>query len=269
MYVTAIKFMYGLSLQEWSRQVDLLESGLCIISLQPNYNIIISTSAEPPGTALTAGLVVRVLYDSVTDMATRQPGFYRVANHIKVNEKKIGKMFIVSSNLSLNDEDRSNRTSTAAFQRSIESSNIREGNTGNITQTFNFNEIIDPHDRRFKITWEWEAKNIPAQDIFSAALNGLAAVAQFDHDGPCEHITALSTSGNTVFHVGRSTRAILLGGIIARTFYLLINQLFLVQRRFEALWFYLSINGVNIGDGYIHKIERVGGDNATNQVASE
>lgn len=230
---------------------------------------MIITSDVPPGTAFTTALVVKVLYESITDMATRQPGFYQVAGYIEINGKRVGRMYIGSTNLSLNDEDVLNATLTANSPRSIESSFVGELDTGNITQPSNSDEIIDPHDRRFKITWKWETKNIPAQDIFSAALNGLATVAQYDYNGPCDYITALSTLGNAVFHIGRSTGATLLASTISRAFYLLINQLFLGQRRFKELWIYLSIDGVNIADGYIHKVERVGAGNVIGGVTSE
>lgn len=269
LYVTAIKLMYGLSKQPWSSPVELLESGLCIISQQPDYNVIILTADRHPGTTLTTGMVVKVLYESVTDMATREPGFYQINDFITLNGETIGKMIIDSNNLLLNHEGVLNATLTADFPHNIASSHPTERDIGDVTQPSNSNEIIDPHDRRLKITWEWGGKNIPAQDIFSAAFNGLAASALYDHDGPCEYITALSASGNAVFHIGRSTRTTVFAGVIARAFYLLINQLFLVQRRFEELWIYLSINGINFADGYIHKVGRVGAGNSTQGVASE
>lgn len=261
--------MYGLTKQAYSSHVDLIESGLYIVSEQPDYNIIIITTDQPGSTALTTGMVVKALYESITDMATRKPGFFQLADYIELNGEAIGKMFIDSSDRSLNDERVSNATLTADASRSIASSHVADSNTGDISLPSNPREIIDPYDPRFKITWEWGGKNIPAQDIFSAAFNGLAAVSLYDHYGPCEYITALSASGNAVFHIGRSTRTQLFAGIIARAFYLLINRLFLVQRRFEEVWIQMSIHNVVIADGYIHKVVRVGAGNVTEGVASE
>lgn len=260
--------MYGLSKQGWFSRVELVESGLFIVTEEPDYNVIIITSEQSRRIALTTGMVVKVLYESITDMATRQPGFYQVADYIEINRELIGKMFIDMNDLALNEKRVPNATLSADFPHSSASSKTSDNNTRDITQPSNFMEIIDPYDSRFKITWEWGGKNIPAQDIFSAAFNGLTAVAMYDHSGPCEYITALSASGNAVFHLGRSTRTALVAGIVARAFYLLINQLFLVQRRFEELWIHLSIRGINVADGYIHKVGRVDAGNVTGGVAS-
>lgn len=271
LYVTAIRLMYGLSQQPWSSPVELLESGLFIVTQTPDYGVIIYTSNMPPTTVLTTGNVVKVLLESVTDMATLDPGFYQVACFIEIEETRIGKMLITKMGdpeLGSDDEGFANETLSAGSLPSIGPSKDIEGPLGNSTQLAASDEIIDFSDRRFKITWQWDGKNIPNQDVFSAALIGLAAAAQYDKYGPCDSVTALSISGNTVFHIGRSSKETLYGGQIARTFFLLINQLFLVQRRFEEMWITLWYDGMIIGDGYIYKVVRLGAGNATERVAS-
>lgn len=266
--------MYGLTLQSWSSPVELLESGLGIVTQTPNYNVIIFTNDEPPGTELTTSLVVKVLLEAVTDMARRDPGFYQVAIFMAISEIRIGRMMIYNrrdpDTQPLDDEGVFIGTSTARSHNSTGSIYGIDRSSPNITLLTDFNSIIDPSDRRFKITWQWDGENIPNQDIFSAALNGLAIVAQFDRDDPCPSITALSTSRNAILHIGRSTtEETLFAGQISRTFFLLINKLFLVQRRFEEMWIDLSYDGESIADGYIYKVRRLGGGNATQGVANE
>lgn len=247
--------MYGLGKQPWYSPVDLIDSGLYIVTETPDFNVVILTSDIPPSTALTTGMVVKVLYESITDMATQSPGFYEVADFISLNDKKIGKMFIDAERLSLNnDEGVANPASPANPSHS--SIPITSPNTASNPQPTTPNQITDPHDPRFTITYDWTGTNIPAQDIFSAAFNGLAAIALHNHDSPCEYITALSASGNAVFHIGRSSRAELLAAIVARGFYLLINRLFLVQRRFEEVFVCMRINGVGVADGYVYKVRK-------------
>lgn len=266
-YVTAIKFVYGLGQQAWSSQVDLIDSGLVVVTEKPDYNVVILTSDKPPSTALTTGMVVKVLYETITDMATQAPGFYEAANFISLHDKKIGTMFIDTERLSLNnDEGVANTASPASPSHS--SIPLLPITSPSNPQPTTPNQIIDPHDPRFTITYDWTGTNIPAQDIFSAAFNGLAAVALHDLTSPCEYITALSASGNAVFHIGRSSRTELFAAIIARGFYLLINRLFLVQRRFEEVFVTMRIHGVGVADGYVYKVRKGGVGNGADGVAS-
>lgn len=251
--------MYGLTLQPWHSPVELLESGLCIVSNQPDYNILIITSNEPPGKELTTGMVVRTLYEAITAMARRDPGFHMVSSVMKLDDERIGKLFIDSSDLSLPNLDLPNTTS---ILEGLDASNTSLTNAKELnatTQLSDTRSLTDPHDRKLKISWKWDPFNIPAQDIFSATLNALATSAQYDKEGPVEHITAFSTSGNAILHIGRLTSVNIYGGIVSRVFYLLITELFLKRKRFEECWFEVSYEGLGIADGYFHKVERVGG----------
>ena len=276
-YVTAITLMYGLSLQPWSATVELVESGLVVITKAPAYDVVILTSDTTVGADLTTELCVQALYRAVNDMAVRQPGFYQSTNYIVEGPGiPIGRILITdinhpSVNSATNSSDGVLLDMTiATFDGQTNTLTNRTLNNRNPTTNADSGQLIDPDNPSFKIFYQYTGKTILAGDLFSAALDGLASVAQYNNKGICDSITALSVKRNVVFHVGRSTAEVqVLAGILAKAFFLLVRDLFLVQKRFQEMEFGMEVAGMMIADGYILKFPQSGVGNVTNLVTSE
>ena len=261
--------MYRLSQQGWSSTVELVHSGLKAVSLQsPNYNVIIYTNDITPSTELTTGLVVRALYEMVVCMAKQQPGFYQARSFMTLQGRAIGgssitRMVDIPSPISKDDEFLYNTSRTPI----LDQNGKRSGNAS--LAVGGSGEIPDPEDSRFKISYQYDGKNIASLDILSAVLDGLATVAQYNEDGPCPYITAVSFSGNTAIHIGPVPGEALFGWHVSRTLYLLIFRLFLVQGIFREMNFSLFYYGTMTAKGYIMKMRSVGGDGRVGLTVSE
>ncbi len=254
-YVVAIDLMYGLSKQSWSKQVELIESGLLVVLQTPEYNVIIYTSHQT--TDLTTGLCVQILYQAVNCMATRNPGFYQSTNFATLRNRPIARLLITdldhwdfppigTSNSSIHSIE----TRSYDLVNSLEAT---ETTSPTSTPTADSGELTDPDDNLFKIRYQYSGQRVLNGDVFSAAIDGLAMAAQYDSDGPCDSITALSISRKVVWHIGRSTTHPTFTSELTRVFFLMIRDLFLKERRFQELWFHLEYEGEIVADGYVIK----------------
>lgn len=114
-------------------------------------------------------------------------------------------------------------------------------------------------------------KSIPAQNLFSAAVDGIASTAQYEWNQICSHALEVSFSGNVAFHIGPyySSKDLLYGWIV-KMFSFLVIYITRAQRKFQEMDFTLSWQGKQVGSGYIMKLsslESHGGD-GTNVIAS-
>ena len=258
--------MYGLSQQAWSATVDLVHSDLRTVK-QSGYNVIIYTSDSPPNTGLTTGLAVRALFDVIVSMTTEGLGFYKVTTNIKSQGRAIGRIHITNidptSSPTISNHDPLNTTSTLNV---LDNHASRSVNTSLVTYSGN---IPDPDDERFEVSYQYDSKNLRSQEVLSAMLAGLANVAQYNDDGPCPWISAVSSTGNLVLHVGGLPSEVLLGWHISRMIYLLVYHLFLVQRILKEMSFTLFYYGTPIAEGYMKSMRSVGGDGGTGLAATQ
>ena len=250
--------MFGLSKQSWYKQVELIDSGLLLVLRTPEYNVIISTSDTHATTDLTTGLCVKALYTAVDRMATRRPGFYESTNFITVNGNPIARILItdfdhwglptnnVSNNMSFN-------TPAIRPNESLNFLSVTQTTLSTSTPTPTSGSVTDPNDPLYKIHYTYSSHKLPNGDIFNAALDGLALVAQFDYEGPCDSITALSSSRNVVWHIGRTSLEVTFATEFSRMFYLMITEVFLKEKKFMEMWIDVEYEGDKIADGYILK----------------
>ena len=249
--------MYGLSLQSWSAQVELVNSGLAMVVQTPSYNVIIYTSDTQKTTDLTTGLCVRALYLAVMCMAEREPGFYESSNYIVKNGEPIGRVLITTVDFSVNSMNDAfhapNGTLTINEHdyTSLQARTTTSSPTS--TPSANAGVVIDPDDSLYRIRYEFLGQKLPTGDVLNAAFDGLATVALHSHLSHLDDLTAISVSRKVVWHIGRSSDERLLGGEISRAFFLLVSNLFLTQRRFQEVWYHVDYDGDNIADGYVIK----------------
>lgn len=117
--------------------------------------------------------------------------------------------------------------------------------------------VVDPDDPRFSISWIFGGRSVPAQEVLSSVIDGIATVAPYETD---EYVTGISFSGNVVFHIGKSLGATLLCGQISKT-YTYLSIAILKSRNFMEMDFTLKYDGKTVGTGDVFKISDVEGHN--------
>lgn len=264
-YVAAIKLMYGLSQQAWSSTVDLVHSHLGTVQ-QPGFDAIIYTSDNPPSTQLTTGLAVRALLDVVTSMATGEPGFYQVTSNLTLQGQPIGKIRISNTfeipSPVLAEHQGANSNST------FDVLNGTGSPSANASLSALSGNIPDPDNKSFRIRYEYVGEEIRSNEMLSTVLNGLADVALFNEDSTCDWLSVVSTTGNTIFHIGALPRQTLLGWHISRAFYLLVYKLFLVQLSLKEMRFQLYYYDTQIAFGFIKMTQAIEGEGGAGLTAS-
>lgn len=262
-YVIATTLMYRLTHKGWS---DAMNQDARRISSGNGRACIVTTDASPRR-QLTTEYAVRALYQAIKDMANGTPGFYCAKVSISASGLHVGTMMItkpqsprsnsitkslsMASSMSLPLDD---------YQAHPASSNLTASSSDSES-----GEIIDSEDAHFRIRYQYDDINIPAQDLFFAFFDGIAQTAQLDHNAPCSHITAVSASGNFVIHVGggEDFGMVLMTGHIKRAFWLLIATFYYPRKRFEGVDFGIFLDGKKLANGYMMKLAPVSGRNGT------
>lgn len=116
--------------------------------------------------------------------------------------------------------------------------------------------VIDHDDPRLRVEYEYQ-RNMPRSDLWTAALDGLVTAMQYDGAARCDHISAVSISGNLVFHINELPNHMLNYGVAVKTFRLvaLINMGYKEYRELEMSIFY---DGTKVGEGYALSLGRAG-----------
>ena len=120
--------------------------------------------------------------------------------------------------------------------------------------------VIDPEDLKFSISWIFDGRSVPAQEVLSSVIDGIATVAPYETDAQCAYITGVSFSGNVVFHIGQSLDATLLCGQISKA-YIYLSIVILKNRKFMEMDFTLRYDGKTIGTGHVLKMSVAGSHN--------
>lgn len=218
------------------------------------------------GQGLQPGYIILAIYDTVLRMYNKQPGF-NVANcQIFLRKQKIGfmGMFPYRSQKVLSGSQNDTMTESEGTEGSLSLVN------GTGTLTDDSDVIVDPTDPRFTISWRASGQSIPAQDMFSSALDGTVSSAQYGWNQICSHALGVSFSGNVAFHIGPSYSEDLLCGWMVRTFILIVMYVARTRRVLQEMDFTLSYQGKQVGSGYIMKLPSVEshGGNGTDGIAS-
>ena len=250
--------MYGLSEQPWSSEVDLSKL-LYVQSTGRNVEktVAIITGMEAPG--LQPGHVILALYESVLAMYSRRPGFYSVVVTVHLQGRYIGRALMIAPYASQTMFDSQNRTILGDDMFKHTSSVTADSGV-----------FVDPEDSRFRISWTFDGRSVPAQEIFSAVLDGIMTIAQYGIDVPCAYVTGVSFSGNVAFHVGRVDGQGLLCGQMSRVFLAIPHWIIMIERKFTEMDFTLEYAGRKIATGYIFKVSSVASQdkNSTGKIAA-
>lgn len=261
-YIDSIRAMFDLSQQPWSDGVDLTNLGLVAV---PGGHVSLTLHELAQG--LQPGHIILAIYDTVLRMYNKQPGFYAVNCQIYLRAQGVGNIAMLPSRLQKVPSGSQN--DTMAGSEGTEGSLSLVNGTGTLTDDSGV--IIDPSDPRFSISWTANGKSIPAQDIFSAVVDGIASTAQYEWNQICSYALGVSFSGNVAFHIGPySSSEGLLCGWIVKTFSFLVIYVVRARREFQEIDFTLSWQGQKMGSGYIMKLSSIEshGGNGTDGIAS-
>ncbi len=256
-----IYVMSVLSTQPWAGEADL--SNLTIV-IAPGQRVTFSIFKDDP--ELQPGQIILALYDILLTMYNKRPGFYKVTFNVYLQGRKIATIFMFDSQPG--PPFPANKSDTIAGFEGTKRTLSLVNSTDNLED--DSGEVVDPKDPSFRISWAVDGKSIPVQEIFSAAVDGIATTAQSRYVDTCSFTTGVSFSGNIAFHIGQHRDEILLCGQIIKVFGLLVELVVKNQRKFLEMDFILNYDGVKIGEGYIMKLSPVGsqGGNATENVAA-
>ena len=243
-YLVIISAMDKLSMQPWSGPVDLSDS---TVIFSPGQRVALSTFGESE--QLQPGHIILALYHIVFEMYSQRPGFYKLSCIVSLREQIIAKIYMV--------QGRGIQHGTLAKPEGREGTVSLVGNIDNLTADSGV--VVDPEEALFRIAWTVDGKSIPVQEIFSAAVDGIATTAPNGYTNLCSHATGVSFSGNLAFHIGQYSDHNLHCGTISRAFRLLVQLVVKDQRKFQEMDFTLDYDGVKIGDGYVLKMSSVEG----------
>ena len=264
-YVIATTLMYRLAQKRWSEPMN---QDARRISEGDRRACIVFTDTSP-SRQLTTEYAVRALYQVIKDMADGTPGFFCAKVSILASGLRVGTMLITKPQR----PRRPNITRSSDVNSTMASSSSRSSqgysNPTAISDDPESGEIIDREDTHFRISYQYDGINVPAQDLFFAFFDGIAQTARLDHDAPCDYITAVSASLNFVIHIGggEDPGMVLTTGHIKRAFWLLIASFYYPRKRFEGVEFSMFLEGKKLANGFMMKFPSASRRNGTGLTA--
>lgn len=211
------------------------------------------------------GYIAIALYNAVNAMFSLQPGFFESNTRFVLHGRQIGTMAIVKASLgdvaeyALNGNNTTNSTTVVPNTdlSFLNATVIKNGRNNEYHNSLILgSSAIDHEDHRLKVEFEYQT-NVPRSDLWTAALDGMVTAMQFDGAARCDHISAVSISGNLVFHINELPNHMLTCGVAVKTFRLmaLISMGYKEYKELEMSIFY---DGTKVGEGYVLKIGRAG-----------
>lgn len=202
------------------------------------------------------GYIMIALYNAVNAMFQLQPGFFKCDTEFMLQGRKIGSLEIFAlrrpptgsvSGHAIAGNTTVNSTITTAPQLDFELSNaesIKHGGSNTLTES-----ATDTDDPRLKINFEYQ-RSVPRQDLWTSVLDGMVTAAQYDAGARCEYITAVSISGNLVFHINELSNQILSYNLAMKTFRL-VAIVSMRDKVYKELDFTVSFDGIQLAEGYV------------------
>ena len=173
--MSTIKAMLVLSRQSWAGEIDLRWISLI---LSPDGPVFLGIFDQGPGVQesghLQPGHVILALYNLVLTMYKRRPGFFLVDCGISLGDRgTIGRIYMspIMPTIVQSSRSHGNLTETKAT--------VQAGSfvSSKVSLTDDSDIIVDPEDTNFRIPWTVYGTSIPVQEIFSAAMDGIATTA--------------------------------------------------------------------------------------------
>ena len=235
---------------------DPLAGGIVTTS-DVTIDIVARASTGP----ITAGYIVTALYHTVNAMFQLQPGFFTCVTLLLLHGQAIGGMEISTQRQersSIGDGGGQALTGNITVNSTIVvpevdstmlNSTLNE-NKENSKNTFILTESkVDPDDPKLEVEYEY-GKVIQRSDLWSAVFDGIATGAQFEVTARCIYLTAVSISGNLVFHVNDLDNHLFTYQLAVSTFRLMALES-MGSRIYKELEMGIFYDGTKVAEGYV------------------
>lgn len=241
--------MWELSIQSWTAQIDPKRPGPVVQAL--DNRVFAVTTIDGP--TLQVGHVVLAYHQTILDMYKRRPGFFSAITRIMLDGQRIGRAGLLPEPPLLgNPNSTMPDLVNTANPPLVSSTKSVAANSG---------VVIDPEDPRFSVSWRFDGTSIPAQELFSSVIDGIATVAQYETNAQCASVTGVSFSGNVAFHVDGYFGAALHCGQISKAFFV-VSVVVFENRKFEGVEITLEYDNRTIGKGDVFKVRSVESHNS-------
>ncbi len=238
-----INLMYGLSTQDYAAQVDL--SQLSYVAADVDrvaiYTLAVSQQLQPRQ-------IIVALYRAVLGMYWAKPGFCAYYSSIVWYGQLVGLILINDARPTTSDGSSTTSTSLEITKPPAINGTSGVGSTSGIA--------VDSEDPRLSVNWKANSRGIPAKEILTSVVDGIADVAAFDIRASCQPIVGTSPSGRVTFNVrGNGYHGTMLCGMISKVFRLIANSVIVQNRIYKDMDLIVRYNHRRIGWGKIRFAE--------------
>ncbi len=181
--------------------------------------------------------------NAAANAAVQEALFYRCLTNISSHGLEIGKIEIDRSEFGSVD----NQATNYGPERKLTTKNLGEMGT-----------FADPKDNKFEIAYDFDGRKISSKDMFTAVVDALTTIRQFDQNARFETLHAvgpLSRTGQAVIFIREvSSRRGLTNYDVKRAL-LLIFDYNVVQNKFGEMGFDFFWDGEKIATGYVLRLD--------------
>lgn len=139
--------------------------------------------------------------------------------------------------------------------------NIGDGPESNLTTSpmSGKGTLTDPQNKKFQVHYAFDGRKISSKDMFTAVLDGLANLAQFDPFQRFETLNAvgpLSPTGQAVIFIREvSSRRGVINNDVTSALLMIFGDLNVAENKFGEMDFDVSWNGEKIATGYVMRLD--------------
>ena len=205
---------------------------------------------------LTNEYIIRTLYALLRNMAEGTPGFFAIKVLIIRSHREVGSLMILTG-------PDTPRSSVERMNGTISQLESPQRNSSIILKrglTSDTGEIIDP-DSGFRISYRYDGKRVPIQDLCFAFFDALADTSQLAENEPMSHVDGISASGDVAIHIGGGgdPGTVLLAGHLQHALYGLFAYGYEKEKRFEGVDFSIFKDNVKLAEGWTLRMPGVKG----------
>ena len=255
--------MYELAARGWD---NMLKAQKWVMAVSGSDVSAIVSAGEP---VVKIGYIIIALYNAVNAMFQLQPGFFKCNTDFILQGRKIGSMEIFSGgSLTGSVSGHANAGNTAVNNTistvpQVEFKIVnKDGGNNTLAGT-----ATDHDDPRLRVDFEYQ-RVVPRQDLWTSVLDGMATAAQYDAGARCKFITAVSISGNLVFHINEVSNRLLSYNLAMKTFHL-VALISMGTKEYKEQDISVFFDGTKLAEGYILRLSKAalggGGEPVSNE----
>jgi hypothetical protein len=247
-YLSAIDCMYQYAQKGWD---DIFEGGARTWVTGYKVEVDLEDIQKPGGPLpLLISHIVLGLYYTIVEL-WRSKRYCKVTASLSTHNRQRGTLRIQDLGSPVLSVNTANDNLT----------NISPGALSFTTPTYPSGSFSDVDDHRFTIDYAYDGGRIASEDIFIAALDGLATSAQYIDDSKFQHLAATSASGKCQIDVSEVASPHQVNySYVIKALRILTLDVIRYLRKFEGMTFDLKWEGISIAKGYMKAVQRVDND---------